>query len=128
MRWGLLIAVLVGVGGMAAMVMTFISGASPYVTVAEAKVVQGDSLHLAGEIIQGSVQANAAAGQIRFQIKDDHGDLATIVYSGPPPSNMNDATRVVAIGKMEGEEFHSNKLLLKCPSKYENEKKAEKAS
>lgn len=127
MRWGLLIAVVVGVGGLAAMVTTFITGASPYVTVAEAKVVQGDSLHLAGEIIQGTLQANPSAGVVRFQIKDDNGDFATIVYNGPPPSNMNEATRVVAIGKMKGEEFHSRKLLLKCPSKYESEGPAAKA-
>ena len=30
---------------------------------------------------------------------------------------------VVAIGKMEGERFVSSKLLVKCPSKYEVEKR-----
>jgi len=37
---------------------------------------------------------------------------------------MAQATEVVAIGSMKGSEFHSEKLLIKCPSKYEGTDKA----
>jgi cytochrome c-type biogenesis protein CcmE len=35
---------------------------------------------------------------------------------------MGQASKVVAVGTMREGEFHSRKLLLKCPSKYESTK------
>jgi cytochrome c-type biogenesis protein CcmE len=47
-----------------------------------------------------------------------------VIYTGPPPQDMSLATEIVAIGSMQGAEFHSNKLLVKCPSKYEGTQRA----
>jgi len=40
------------------------------------------------------------------------------------PQNMGEATKVVAIGGMKDGKFVSDQLLVKCPSKYESEKKS----
>lgn len=99
----------------------FLSSSSPYVTIAEAKRVPGDSLHLAGDILKETVSNDMARKTLRFKIKDAKGDVVQVVYSGTPPANMGDATKVVAVGQMVGDEFHSEKMLVKCPSKYEGQ-------
>src|SRR5687767_2198030 len=103
---------------LAVLMMAFLSSASPYVTVAEAKTTPGDSLHLPGDLDKGSVSSDFKTGRLRFTLKDATGERINVVYDGAPPSNMTEATRVVAIGKMEGDQFHAEKLLVKCPSKY----------
>jgi hypothetical protein len=55
MKAGTLVAGLVAVGGLGAVVAAFLGNASPYVTVAEAKTMRGDNLHLAGDIVPGTL-------------------------------------------------------------------------
>lgn len=119
MKWSVVLTVAAVMAGLTAMVTAFIGGSSPYVTVEQAKSTRGDNLHLAGDIVPGSLSTDVRNSVIRFQIKDDSGDLMWIEYKGAPPSNMGAATRVVAVGGMEGGEFHSHRMLVKCPSKYE---------
>lgn len=122
MKAGTLVAGLVAVGGLGAVVAAFLGNASPYVTVAEAKTMRGDNLHLAGDIVPGSLDSSVPDRLVRFQLKDQAGQKMTVVYRGAPPANMGSATKVVAVGGSEGSEFRARKLLLKCPSKYESEK------
>ncbi len=109
-------------------VYAFLQNASPYVTVAQAKATSGDNLHLAGDILKETLKTDLSKGQISFDIRDQEGDLVKVVYYGPPPANMGEATKVVAIGGMkEDGAFHSKKMLIKCPSKYEGDKGYEAA-
>lgn len=115
----------VGAAALTGMFFVFMNGASPYVTVAEAKTTSGDRLHLKGAIVDGTLDARPREGKVYFQLKDEKGDSCQVIYNGPPPSNMGEAKEVVAIGKMNGEHFESDKLQLKCPSKYESKGGAE---
>jgi cytochrome c-type biogenesis protein CcmE len=104
----------------------FIANASPYVTVSEARKTSATNVHLKGELDKTSVVNDIAAKKIRFRIKDIDGAMMNVVYSGPPPQDMMQATEIVAIGSVKGDEFHSDKLLIKCPSKYEGTEKGKK--
>jgi len=121
MKPGPVLAIVIAVLGLSAVVFAFVTNASPYVTVSEARTLKGDNLHVAGELVLESVQTNPAKRLVTFDMKDDHGDILSVRYEGPPPNNLRSATRVVAVGKFEGGQLHSEKLLLKCPSKYESE-------
>lgn len=123
MKRGPLITAAVTLLAMGGVMAAFVSNASPYVTVAQAKQIQSDRLHLAGDIIKGSVSTNLKDHTLSFRIKDKDGQEITILHRGDPPANMGSATQVVAIGGMQGERFVSEQLLLKCPSKYEGQKK-----
>lgn len=107
---------------MSAVVFAFVTNASPYVTVAQAKTMKGNNLHVAGELMLETVQSNPAARLVTFNLKDDTGDIIAVRYQGVTPANLRAATRVVAVGGYRNGEFQSEKLLLKCPSKYESEK------
>lgn len=109
--------------GLTAMVLALMGSASPYVTVAQAKTHSQENLHLAGDIIKPSLMVRPREGTVRFDLRDDKGDIIPVVYKGNAPANMGEATRVVAVGKVENGTFQSHKLLLKCPSKYEGTEK-----
>lgn len=124
MKVGTLVSIVLSIAGLTALVFAFVKNASPYVTVAEAMERSGDNLHLKGNIDQSSLQVNAMAGIVTFELTDETGQKATVVYQGPPPANMGEATEVVAVGGYKDGKFNSTKLFLKCPSKYESEAQA----
>jgi cytochrome c-type biogenesis protein CcmE len=121
MKPGQIAAAVVSVGGMGAVVAAFLLNASPYVTVAEAKTTQRHSVHLAGDILRETMDVLPSQGFVRFVVKDEKGDTIPVIYRGAPPGNMGTATKVVAVGAVEKGIFEADKIILKCPSKYEAE-------
>ena len=121
---GAVITGIIATLAMGGVVAAFMSNASPYVTVAEAKQSKNDSMHLAGALLKESVRTDPRNGEISFKLRDDTGAVAQIVYVGSQPGNLMEATKVVAIGGMQGDVFKAHQLLVKCPSKYETERAA----
>ncbi len=127
MKTGPIITAVIAVAAMGGVVAAFVNNASPYVTIAQAKQSSDDHLHLSGDIIKGSVRNNLVTHTLLFDVKDAEGQVVTVEHKGEVPGNINEATRVVAIGGMKGTNFESSKLLVKCPSKYEAKKGEAKA-
>ncbi|MCH7814788.1 MAG: cytochrome c maturation protein CcmE [Planctomycetes bacterium] len=121
MKPGAVATIVLTVVGLSAVVFSFIRNASPYVTVAQAGEMRGNNLHLAGDIDRSTLTVASFNNTVTFKIVDEEGAEVTVVYHGPPPANMGEATKVVAVGSMVGDHFEAHKLLLKCPSKYESE-------
>jgi cytochrome c-type biogenesis protein CcmE len=107
-----------------AVVLAFANGSSQYVTMAQARTMTDDHLHLAGDLLKDSISPDIARHALRFKLKDQDGTIVNVFYKGEAPANMTEATKVVAIGHVEGDVFTSDKLLVKCPSKYEAEPKS----
>ncbi len=53
-----------------------------------------------------------------FYMTDEDGVSKKVVYSKPKPNNFEEADQLVVIGKMRGEIFYADEMLMKCPSKY----------
>lgn len=53
-----------------------------------------------------------------FHMKDESGTVRRVVYNKPKPANFEDADQLVVKGKMVNGTFHSDDMLVKCPSKY----------
>jgi cytochrome c-type biogenesis protein CcmE len=123
-KTGAIVSGIVALLAVAGLTMAFLNTASPYVTMAEARQTAGDSLHLAGDMVKGSVRSDLSQNKVVFVIKDTDGTPVEVVYDGPAPSNLSEATRVVAIGKVQGNTFQANRLLVKCPTKYRGQQKA----
>ena len=124
MKRGVVVSIVVALLAVGGMVYAFLTNASPYVTVAEAKQAGPVSVHVAGDLIKDTLKTDLANRKITFDMKDEKGEVMSVVYSGPPPANMGDATQVVAIGQMKDGVFHSDRMLIKCPSKNEGKQKA----
>lgn len=123
MKKGPVISAIVALVAMGGVVAAYVSNSSPYVTVAQAKQVRGERMHLAGEMVKGSVVTNVKTGEVRFKVKDTDGQVIEVVHTGEIPGNIDQATKVVAIGGIQDDHFASKQLLLKCPSRYESESK-----
>ncbi|MCL1851950.1 MAG: cytochrome c maturation protein CcmE [Peptococcaceae bacterium] len=91
---------------------------TPYVSFAEAKEKKG-SVQVHGAL-EGDVQTLSGGQGIMFELKDDDGTVAEVVYKGLKPDNMDQSDGVVVIGKFDDDVFQANKILVKCPSKYES--------
>lgn len=99
-------------------VFAFQSSVTPYVTFSQAKttknVVQVKGTLAAPEII---VIENGKITQ--FKLRDDNGEEVTVLYRGVKPEGLEQASGIVAIGKFNNGQFQADKLLVKCPSKYQ---------
>ena len=107
-------------------VMAFVASASPYGNVSDAIRGGNDRLHVAGDVVEGTLTRDLNQNQLRLTLKDEKGETMDVVHTGEMPSNLGEVKKVVVVGKMEGGKFQSKQMLVKCPSKYEDEK-AQKA-
>jgi cytochrome c-type biogenesis protein CcmE len=116
------LSVTVGVAALAGLLTVFVSNASPYMTVKQARTSKESGLHVAGDLVRPSLVNDLQHHELRFDLKDAEGQTMNVVYTGEPLSNIGTATKVVAIGSMRDGKFYSDQMLLKCPSKYESAK------
>lgn len=100
----------------------FSNGATPYITVAEARKLSGDRLNLGVEVDKSTIHRSLTSNVLEFDAKDKDGEKIHIKHVGELV-DLSKAERVTCIGKLEGETFVSQQMLVKCPSKYEEEKK-----
>jgi len=57
-----------------------------------------------------------------FILVDANGKEQEVVYNEPMPADFKRSEKVVVIGGYHDDTFVANKILLKCPSKYVDEK------
>ena len=118
---GVVVAVVIGV-----LIATSFSGStSDYLTVADARALgpdQSRDSRVAGAVVPDSVEWSTRDLHLTFRIEDETGILP-ISYYGPQPDMLVDAVEAVVIGKYDpaAEVFEADELLMKCPSKYEEQ-------
>lgn len=94
---------------------------TPYVSFDEARSANR-MVQVAGALEKGSSSYKDANQSLYFTLKDPKTQANIRVrYKGVKPGNFEDAISVVAIGRYDtsSQEFEANKLLVKCPSKYQ---------
>ena len=113
---------ILGVGAIVAFVAfgagAFRSNLTPSVSFQQARATK-DAVQVAGKLVQGSDAFEESSSRLLFTLTDDHGDTLRIAYKGLKPGNFNEATQVVAIGRFHDGLLEAEKLLVKCPSKYQ---------
>ena len=98
--------------------LTFRKSLTPYVTFQQAKHT-GAEVQVKGVRIEGTDAYDIQTHTLRFIIKDPYGETLPIVYHGVKPSNFEQAQEIVVVGRYKNGVFHANKVLIKCPSKYQ---------
>ncbi len=92
---------------------------TPYVGFAEAKKAQG-TVQIIGKVVEGETHYDTLSQKLVFSLADKNSpDQIKVVYNGVKPGNFDQATEIVAIGNYQQGAFHSDQLLVKCPSKYQ---------
>lgn len=94
---------------------------TPYVSYEKAR--EGTRIvQVAGALAKGSSSYHDATESLLFTLQDpETKELMKVRYKGLKPANFEEAISIVAIGRyVEGtKEFEAEKLLVKCPSKYQ---------
>ncbi len=97
-----------------------------YKTVSELKTdasLKGEAARIGGKVVKGSLASKSSP--YRFKITDGKANIQ-IVYEGTLPASFRDDTEVIAEGVYQDNgEFKAKTILVKCPSKYEEESKKE---
>lgn len=79
-------------------------------------------VQVAGALADGTSRYDTSSGLLHFTLVDEaSGDTLPVRYEGLKPANFEEAISIVAIGRYDADsgELAANKLLVKCPSKYQ---------
>lgn len=107
-----------------AVIISVYSSSSTYATFAEAQQTNSE-LHIIGHLNkQKELVYDAAkdANYFSFYMKDNKGEERKVVFTGTKPEDFERSEQLVLTGQMVGSEFHASKILMKCPSKYTQDK------
>ncbi len=105
----------------------FKSSLTPYVSFEVARSSKS-AVQVAGSLMPDSTRFDEEQGALTFALVDDSGDALSITYKGMKPGNFEEATQIVAIGRFNGSALEAERLLVKCPSKYQGVEEKEYGS
>lgn len=63
-----------------------------------------------------------------FHMEDEAGAVREVRYTNPKPANFEEAEQLVVQGRAEDGTFVADHILVKCPSKYNDERGLQEAS
>lgn len=97
----------------------FTENISPYISVSDlmTKNTQNGNVQLYGQVILESIFFDNDSGITSFDITDGNQSIS-VMHKGMI-NNLEHSTEVVAIGEYNNDLFQADKVLVKCPSKYE---------
>lgn len=83
---------------------------------------RGRTLQVVGGLVKGSMhEVEGVPNSYEFQLTDGNATI-NVVYTGELPGTFREDVGITVIGRLVSpNEFRANKLLVKCPSKYEAE-------
>lgn len=122
----IVIAVAIGI------IISTAGDASTYVNFSQAYQMASSgetkSIHVVGELKKDAsgnitgLENGADNVSFSFLLIDDQGREQQVFYNEPMPPDFTRSEKVVVIGSYKGEKFLASKILLKCPSKYQEQK------
>ena len=112
-------------------IMLMAGDASSYVTFKEAKALSTKgfkkSIHVVGQLTRSEegeiigIEESPDKLSFKFQMVDENGFMQQVFHANPIPTDFAKSEQVVIIGTYNDENFIAEKILLKCPSKYQEE-------
>lgn len=127
---------LIGIIAVAVMIIVSTAGdASSYVTFQEAKAMseagKTKKIHVVGELPKSEngqvlgIQPSPDMLTFSFDMVDQNNEVQRVYYNQPMPTDFLRSEQVVVIGSYKQDKFVADKILMKCPSKYQETELAE---
>lgn len=99
--------------------INFSQSASVYTGFDHAKA-SNRQVHIVGKWIKrDQASYNPQRDLFQFYLQDTLNNVELVHYYDPKPTNFEQAEKVVVIGGYEQQRFVADKIVMKCPSKYE---------
>jgi cytochrome c-type biogenesis protein CcmE len=87
----------------------------------------GSEAHVVGTWVEDRpTRYDRTENVFTFYMRDESGTVRKVRYPNPKPANFEQAEQVVVEGSMNGEAFAAQHILVKCPSKYNEQKGLQK--
>lgn len=121
------IIILVAIAALIVTLIIFSAGDfSTYDTINSAKEKPGKYVHLIAKLdktqpIEYDPVNNP--NYLSFYAIDSLGGRTKVVFHNSKPTDLEKSERIVMKGSMKGDHFECKDILLKCPSKYKDDKK-----
>jgi cytochrome c-type biogenesis protein CcmE len=125
------ILIIVVIAAAIGIIVTTAGDASTYVSFGDAYKMasQGNehSIHVVGELKKNEqghvvgIEEGADKVSFSFIMIDDQGKEQKVDYNQPVPADFTRSEKVVVVGHYSGDAFKAEKILLKCPSKYQEQ-------
>jgi cytochrome c-type biogenesis protein CcmE len=118
----LLVVIAAAIAGLLSLSTDF----STYDSVSSAKAKQGKFVHLIAKLDKTApIEYDPAHNPnfLAFTAIDSLGVTTKVIYHNTKPTELEQSERVVLKGRMKGDVFECSEILLKCPSKYKDDKK-----
>jgi len=118
------IVLLVGIAALIIGLLVYSVDFSTYATVSSAKKRPGKYVHLIAKLDHNSpVEYDPKnPNYLSFYAVDSLGVRTKVIYHNSKPTDLEKSERIVLKGKMLDDHFECNDILLKCPSKYKDNK------
>jgi cytochrome c-type biogenesis protein CcmE len=125
------ILIIVVIAAAIGIIVTTAGDASTYVSFGDAYQMASNgnenSIHVVGQLKKdGSghivgIEEGADKVSFSFIMVDDQGKEQKVDYNQPIPADFTRSEKVVVVGHYSGDTFKAEKILLKCPSKYQEQ-------
>lgn len=115
-----LIAIAIAIGAL----ISIAGQASTYTNFTEAKLYPGNTHQVVGHLSTDKpvvYNPEKDPNSFSFYMKDEAGTELQVVCQKEKPAEFERSEQIVLKGKMQGEVFVAHDILLKCPSKYQDE-------
>ncbi len=121
------IIILVAIAALIVALIVFSAGDfSTYETISSAKKKPGTYVHLIAKLDKSQpIEYDAVnnPNYLSFYAIDSLGGKTKVVFHNSKPTDLEKSERIVMKGKMMADHFECNDILLKCPSKYKDDKR-----
>jgi len=107
-----------------AVIISVYSSSSTYGTFKDAQNTESQ-LQVVGHLDKAKdlhYDATKDANYFSFYMNDNKGQNCKVIFTGAKPQDFERSEQIVLTGQMRGNEFHASKILMKCPSKYTEDK------
>jgi len=107
-----------------AVIIATYSKSSSYSSFADAKNVKSD-IQIIGHLDKKKelyYDAVKDANYFSFYATDTNKMECKVIFTGTKPQDFERSEQIVLTGHMQGNDFHATKILMKCPSKYTQDK------
>ena len=119
------IIILIGIAALIVGLLVFSVDFSTYDTIDSARKKPGKFVHMIAKLdktqpIEYDPINNP--NHLAFYAVDSLGGKTKVIYHNSKPTDIEKSERIVLKGKMEKDHFECKDILLKCPSKYKDDK------
>jgi cytochrome c-type biogenesis protein CcmE len=119
------IIVLVGIAALIVGLLAYSVDFSTYDTVNSAKGKPGKFVHLIAKLdTTQAIEYDPLTNPnfVAFHAIDSLGGKTKVIYRNSKPTDLEKSERIVMKGRMQNDHFECTDILLKCPSKYKDDK------